>query len=137
MRHLSLMLALFLCVTVTMTGCDSHPAKAADETPSVAPQEAVTTDCQGTENSEFCGSEIAHATEPVELTAEGSRFDPPIEVEQVPSGAFYCDMGTVHYASLEQGDNACPVCGMLLTQQPSEDEDADSQLTTEPSGHGH
>ena len=54
----------------------------------------------------------------VEVTAEGNEFDPPVSVEQMPEGAWYCDMGTVHYASMEHGDGACPICGMTLAQRP-------------------
>lgn len=53
----------------------------------------------------------------VELPPEGRQFTPPIKPEQVPAGAWYCDMGTVEYARPEQGDGQCPVCGMKLKQR--------------------
>lgn len=56
----------------------------------------------------------------VEVAAEGSEFDPPIEVAQLPDGVWYCDMGTVHYASLQPGE--CPLCGMDLVQKAPEGE---------------
>jgi len=69
------------------------------------------------------------AGDTVEVTAEGTTFKPPIQVAQVPDGAWYCDMGTVEYARLEKGDGKCPVCGMFLKQKggaaPADD------------GHGH
>lgn len=53
----------------------------------------------------------------VTVTAEGSKFDPPVKPEQIPDGAWYCDMGTVEYARLEKGDGKCPECGMFLKQK--------------------
>lgn len=44
------------------------------------------------------------------------ELDPPIAKADVPKGAWYCDMGTVHYYRTERGDGKCPVCGMLLTE---------------------
>ncbi|MEN8164504.1 MAG: hypothetical protein ABFS37_10280 [Acidobacteriota bacterium] len=55
--------------------------------------------------------------EPVEVTAEGTVFDVPVQPEQIPDGAWYCDMGTVHYAQLDEGEGTCPTCGMQLVQK--------------------
>lgn len=60
------------------------------------------------------------ALEPVEVTAEGTTFDPPVEVAQLPDGAWYCDMGTVHYARMDEGDGRCPTCDMDLVQKVAE-----------------
>jgi len=51
---------------------------------------------------------------PVQVSAEGTRFDPPVQVLQLPDGVWYCDMGTVHFARTEEGDGTCPRCGMKL-----------------------
>ena len=61
------------------------------------------------------------AVKVVELTKEGSEFDPPIDVAEVPTGAWMCDMGTVHYARLEKGDGLCPVCNMQLIENAEGD----------------
>ena len=53
----------------------------------------------------------------VAVAPEGSTFDPPVRVDQLPTGVWYCDMGTVHYARLEEGDGRCPVCGMTLSHR--------------------
>jgi rubrerythrin len=50
----------------------------------------------------------------VEVTAEGTKFDPAVEKAAIPEGAWYCDMGTVHYARSEKGDGKCPLCKMDL-----------------------
>lgn len=49
------------------------------------------------------------------LTPQGQHFDPAIQAESLPSGSYYCDMGTVHYARSEKGDHTCPICKMKLT----------------------
>jgi hypothetical protein len=53
---------------------------------------------------------------PVDVPADGKRFEPPAEKAQMPDGAWICDMGTVHYARMTPGDGECPVCGMKLVQ---------------------
>ena len=53
---------------------------------------------------------------PVEVSKSGTEFEPPVKVEQIPKQAWYCDMGTVHYARHEKGDGKCTVCEMDLTQ---------------------
>lgn len=52
----------------------------------------------------------------VEIEVGGSRFDPPVSKDRIPAGNWICDMGTVHYASPDQGDGSCPVCGMFLVE---------------------
>lgn len=74
------------------------------------------------EQPEPSAAEGAPALEMVELTAEGTEFDPPIQAEQLPDGAWYCDMGTVHYARTDQGDGKCALCGMNLVQQEAAEE---------------
>ena len=53
----------------------------------------------------------------VQVLPSGSDFEPPVQIDQIPVGAWYCDMGTVHYARLVKGDGKCPRCGMNLTRQ--------------------
>jgi len=49
--------------------------------------------------------------------AGGAKHDPPIKPEQVAAGAWYCDMGTVHYSRPDKGDGKCPLCHMALKQK--------------------
>lgn len=51
---------------------------------------------------------------PWRIAATGSEFKPPIQIAEVPPGAWYCDMGTVHYAQSEAGDKTCKLCKMKL-----------------------
>jgi len=55
---------------------------------------------------------------PVTVAAEGTSFKPPVQPEQLPKGAWYCDMGTVEYARMTPGDGRCPLCKMRLKQKP-------------------
>lgn len=52
------------------------------------------------------------------FTSEGRKLEPPVKPEELASGTYYCDMGTVHYARSEKGDNTCPICKMKLTLKP-------------------
>ncbi|MFT5433846.1 MAG: hypothetical protein ACI9OJ_004554, partial [Myxococcota bacterium] len=52
-----------------------------------------------------------------EVGKSGTRFDPPIAKAQVPEGAWYCDMGTVHYGQMHEGDGTCPLCKMKLVHK--------------------
>lgn len=72
----------------------------------------------------------------VEVPEDGTQFDPPVTPEQIPSGAWMCNMmGEVHYASMQPGD--CPICGMHLTQQ-SEAEGTGSGVSHDaPNNHMH
>ncbi|MEQ9077687.1 MAG: hypothetical protein RLP09_27745 [Sandaracinaceae bacterium] len=72
----------------------------------------------------------------MQLEADGSRFDPAIQAEQVPDGAWYCDMGTVHYAAPTQGDGSCPICGMRLVQRGAAPS-AGAHGSDETHGDGH
>jgi hypothetical protein len=53
----------------------------------------------------------------VEVPAEGKKFDPAVQVGQLPVGAWYCDMGTVHWAQMNEGNHTCPFCKMDLKQK--------------------
>ena len=46
--------------------------------------------------------------------AGGTKHDPPVEVDAVSAGQWYCDMGTVHYSRADEGDGKCALCGMKL-----------------------
>ena len=52
----------------------------------------------------------------VVVPREGKVFKPAVEKAQIPDGAWYCDMNTVHYARMDKGDGKCPECGMMLKQ---------------------
>lgn len=89
-------LVVVLSAVLFALGCDSKPA----EPPAEAPK-----------------AEAPAAKGGMALTAEGQKFEPPIKPDALPDGAWYCDMGTVHYARSEKGDNTCPICKMKLTEK--------------------
>jgi hypothetical protein len=64
------------------------------------------------------GTTAPAASGAVAVPDDGKKFDPPIKPEQLPSKAWYCDMGTVHYARIHEGDKTCPLCQMKLKQKP-------------------
>lgn len=103
--------AVLASITLLMAfaaSCGEEPAEPPPEPEAVAEavEDTVETEVDHPEESSH---QVLHPGE--------NRFDPPIEPDQVPDGAWYCDMGTVHYASPEQGDGTCPICGMQLVQR--------------------
>ena len=53
----------------------------------------------------------------IEIPAEGKQIEPPARAAQLPTGAWYCDMGLVHWAQLNEGKRQCPLCKMELKQK--------------------
>ncbi|ACY14292.1 hypothetical protein [Haliangium ochraceum] len=108
----SLLTLLFALSVALLGACDKSetPAPATADPPPGEPAAAEATE-PGT------AEEALEAADTVEVSAEGTRFDPAVEVAAIPEGAWMCDMGTVHYASMEKGDGKCPVCTMELTQK--------------------
>ena len=60
---------------------------------------------------------VAPGDDLVALTPAGVKLEPPVVAARIPAGAWYCDMGKVHYARTEKGDGTCPLCKMQLTQK--------------------
>ncbi len=72
--------------------------------------------------------------EMVEVAPEGTEFEPPVTIDQIPEGAWYCAMGTVHYARMDEGDGKCAVCGMNLTHKVASAEPTDEPMADEDMG---
>lgn len=82
---------------------------------------ALLAGCSGggssTEPTPAASGTPAQAGKTVEVAAEGTKFEPPVPVEQMPDGAWACVMKEkVHYASMEQGEGRCTICKMKLVQ---------------------
>ena|SRR5690554_4052492 len=69
---------------------------------------------------------MAAAEEPAQKTAAkdtivvkkgGGEMNPKVDKSKLPDGAWYCDMGGVHYARMDEGDGKCELCGMKLQQK--------------------
>lgn len=116
MRILTLV-ALF--ASFTLWGCGQAETPAPPEEPEAPAVEVVT--------------EEPTLAPMVEVAEGGTEFDPPVEVGQLPDGVWYCDMGTAHYAALEEGE--CPLCGMTLVHK-SADMPMDDAEGTDHDTHG-
>jgi hypothetical protein len=103
------------------------------------PAEAPKTDAPAVVDAPKADAPAALAM--VEVPATGKEFNPPVKPEQIPAGAYYCDMGTVEYARMEEGDGKCAVCGMMLKHKPAADAapaaDAPAAPAEDHAGHGH
>lgn len=96
-----------LLLIVTLVGCSTAPPAPAETAPDAPEQVQDKTS--------------------VMVPRDGKRFDPPVAAARIPQGAHYCDMGTVHYARMTEGDGTCPVCGMDLKTKAEERSDAGEQ----------
>jgi hypothetical protein len=77
----------------------------------------VATGCDKSSGASSGGTASTTNSSAIEVPAQGKKFDPPVKADPLPAGAWYCDMGTVHYARMEKGDGTCPVCKMDLKQK--------------------
>jgi hypothetical protein len=107
MRGLSLIVVVGLALVGVM-GCGG--AERAPRPEQIAAEKVQ----QALDAGEQLGEE---GLDEVEVSMNGSEFDPPVQISQIPAGAWYCDMGTVHYAQLTRGDGLCRKCGMSLSQR--------------------
>ncbi len=128
------------CAALALSHCTPAAEEPAANEP-VAAEEAEPT-AAGGENEAEPEAEPASlpASQPaegmIELTAEGTIFDPPISKDRVPDGAWICDMGTVDYASGEPGDGTCPVCNMRLVQHRADGGSAGGDRPEAAGDHG-
>lgn len=102
------MIRRLICVAALLFAACDKPAETTGET--AAPQPEATEPAGEEPNSD---TKEAPADGPVEVAAAGTKFDPPVKKDQLPEGAWFCDMGTVHYAQMDKGEK-CPTCGMKL-----------------------
>lgn len=104
--NIQTLLILLLAFVITGSACENGPetneANAAEATKPAEGTDAV---------------KPAEDTKTITVSAEGAKIDPPVEVSQIPAGAWYCDMGTVHFARMDKGDSKCPLCHMMLKQK--------------------
>ena len=107
MRRQRLAVVLVFAV-VAVVGCgEADPSKRPEAMAAEKVQQALDAGKMDGETS----------TEMVKVLPAGSDFEPPVQISQIPAGAWYCDMGTVHYARLIKGDGVCSRCGIALTRQ--------------------
>lgn len=107
------------CAALAVSHCTPAAEEPAANEP-VAAEEAEPTAAGGENEAE---PEAEPTSQPasqsaegmVEVSVEGTTYDPPVTKDRVPAGVWICDMGTVEYARAEQGDGTCPICNMRLT----------------------
>lgn len=120
-------------LAISLVACDAPDADADDEP---AEAEAPAADESGDDESAAADDDSLPM---VEVSDEGTEFDPPVEKEQIPEGAYICDMGTVHYARMEEGDGTCPLCNMALVPHGGAADEAhdDHDHDHDDDDHGH
>ena len=136
-----------LALALVAFGCEK---KAEEQANDEAEAEAPADEEKAEETDEAAGDEEAEAKKEdkaeeakklakVEVPKEGKKFDPAIQAEQLPAKAFYCDMGTVHWAGMQKPEGGkCPECNMALKQYDPAAHAAKKKEAVEAKGdHGH
>lgn len=100
-----------LAAPLLVLACDGSPSPAPEPSAEAPAPEAVSPEASSP------AVVLPPLSGPVSLTASGVQLDPPAEKDQIPDGAWFCDMGTVHFASTEKNDGICPLCSMELVHQ--------------------
>lgn len=124
-------LILLVMLAIALVACESKtevPAEAEGEVPAQAEAPAEAEEAPAEEAAAPAEAEAGEELAMVEVSAEGTEFDPAVQPEQIPEGVYYCDMGTVHYAIANDGSTRCTLCNMMLTKKSTEGAAA---------GHGH
>ncbi len=136
-----LILHTMLATGLLFAACDKQEEAAEEKAEAVeeageAKAEALEDKAEAVEEAAEEKADAIEDGEKIELTAEGGKLDPPVKPERLPAGAWYCDMGTVHWAATEKPeDGKCPLCGMALKQyQPG---DAPAAIEPKADEHGH
>ncbi len=106
--------SLLLCIACN---CDKHSEKEA-KNPAPATQKSA----QKQIAPKVAEKPAAPKVDKIKVSPEGAKIDPPVSKEKIPEGAYYCDMGSVHYARMQKGDNTCPLCKMALKQMGTHSE---------------
>ncbi len=115
----TILMTMAACMFFGLTGCDEKKAAPAEE-PAAKADGAKAGDTKADDAKPKAAEKAPEkgatngAVALVTVTKAGSEFDPAVDIAQMPEGAYYCDMGTVHYARMDEGDGKCGLCGMKL-----------------------
>ncbi|QDG50146.1 hypothetical protein FIV42_05175 [Persicimonas caeni] len=141
------MLVVLLSLSLFAVACDKKEeasAEGAEEAAAEKTEEKAAEEEAGEETAEKADEAKADEKEAegdkvamVEVPKEGKAFDPPVEKAQIPEGAWFCDMGTVHYARMEKGDGVCPECNMKLKQKAGGEKAEGEKAEDDHAGHNH
>lgn len=133
MSKLAKMIAVLLAVGLVAVACDKP--EEAEETEEVAAEAVEEGSDEQAEEDDQADEQDQEELAMVEVSDDGDEFDPPVQPEQIPAGAYYCDMGTVEYAAMKEGDGSCPICGMKLKHKAGGEATAEAEEGHE--GHNH
>lgn len=134
---------LMICIALSLgfTACDKNNEDAAADSPTEQANTQPAEKAAETETAEKTAEQAeSEPAEKIELAAAGAKLDPSVKPEQLPEGAWYCDMGTVHWAAMEKPeDGKCPECGMALKEYAAADHAAQKAkaIDTMHDDHGH
>ena len=125
-------------------GCDK-PAEKPAEAEAEAEAPAANAEAEKAPEEEEPAADAKPAEAPaakIEISAAGQKLDPPVKPEQLPAGAWYCDMGTAHWAAMDKPDDGkCPECNMALKQMAAapagEKADGHDHAHGDHDGHDH
>ncbi len=126
MRTQLILSGLTAALLLTVAGCNKAEAPAAE--------------AEAAKPAAPAAEKAPAAPGKVEVSAEGTNFDPPVQKAQLPEGVWYCDMGTVHYARTVEGDKTCPRCKMKLVHNAAaapKAEAAPAAGEAAPAAEGH
>jgi cytoskeletal protein RodZ len=119
-----LLITIITLVCIALIGCESKKTDATDTSTNETAAAATTEKTNETAAATTTAEKVSKGNF-IEVTREGAKIDPPVAVDKIPDGAYYCDMGTVHYARMEKGDSKCALCGMMLKHKGSDEKGAD------------
>lgn len=135
-----ILMILCLALSLAAFGCEKKEAdhghdEAKAEEPA-AEEKADDKKAEAEPKEEAKEEEAAKDLEKVEVAKAGTKFDPAVQAEQMPAGAWYCDMGDVHWAAMEKPESGkCPECNMALKQYDATELAAQKEKAVEAHGH--
>lgn len=108
MKKITMMVLLAACLALITFGCSKTADTAVDASASPVAQTDATATPSG---------------DKVEVSADGSKFEPAVSVDKIPDEAWACVMDkTVHYATMTKGEGKCKICKMKLVQHAAHQE---------------
>lgn len=133
-----ILLTVFAALLFIAVGCDRKEAQPGAEGEDAPKATEPATKTQPSANDEQAQEkQDDQKLDVVDVAEAGSKFDPPVKPRQLPNGAWYCDMGTVHWAGMKKPeDGNCPMCGMKLKEYNVDKVAAQKAKAVEAHEHG-
>lgn len=116
-----ILLCMFALTTLSLMACEKPTPATTPETPATpeAPADPQAPAAPAAEKpAEPAKLEVKEGVAiAMDDLKGGKSLEPAAKLDQIPAGAYFCDMGTAHYARAEEGDGRCPRCGMKLVKK--------------------